>query len=469
MAACFDNSIGFDFTESAPAVQHQYICATEIDCSQGGGGGVGGGGDKDSDYAEDGQLTGTGGALFFSVYNLPDGKYDIGISGDGEWSGGQTFTVSSAGGSASLYGHGGVSFSDVQVSGGQVDVQAMAGLAIAYLSGVSFYGPKSPPLCPTPDSYPTITWSGHATSRSGAQDISRREIWSVRGGDGAEIISTDQNAAVGFVNFSGESDCYVTSAESVDKMLMLEDPLCFSCTSAYMVFWDRGTKTKGSTVNLALHVSNSPNNKTGYSQSRQQAYVAGSTTVNFVTSSKIAVVDCATPGSTLINFGTGYSFSKCVFADNADKLVISSGGSSPSLYYFNPADQTLSSSSLSIGAVSGELFYIADLGVVVLTAGANTYVIDPSNDSIVANLGNLGSSSCPGGARGVCYNSCNGLLYIAYSSCDTSYIKEFDPANSYSLSTTVSVGQVAVDHLYYDPFSNLVYEQRNAASAIHTY
>ncbi len=135
---CYDNSsFGFDLTEAAAPSAPVYLCdSTEVDLPMGG----------DQEYADDGTWKSSGGALYFSVDNLPPGTYDITITGDGYGSGGQYLTVSSDGNSATsdLY-HDSTTITDFVVTEGEpLNVTVMAAYAIAYASGISFYGPKSP-------------------------------------------------------------------------------------------------------------------------------------------------------------------------------------------------------------------------------------------------------------------------------------------------------------------------------------
>jgi len=132
----------------------------------------------------------------------------------------------------------------------------------------------------------------------------------------------------------------------------------------------------------------------------------------------ISIVDCE--GQTEIStptFGTtiGAGFGDCVFADSADKLVIEnwSGSGSFPFWYYDPK-AGLSASSLTIGGAAGnEIYYVDELGVVILLVGANVYIINPITDQVVKNLGNLNPNGTDAGIPyGVCYNSCSGLLYI---------------------------------------------------------
>ena len=146
LAQSYDNSFSFDLTRAGAPVGPVYLPdSTEIDCPVDSGGGDGrtfDGDDKTPPGGGDGQSwIDTGGALSFSVYNLPPGTYDISISGGGEYSGAMTYAVSSG---DNTYSGDGTTFELVVTEGEPLNVTATAGYAIAYLSNISFYGPKGP-------------------------------------------------------------------------------------------------------------------------------------------------------------------------------------------------------------------------------------------------------------------------------------------------------------------------------------
>src|SRR6266568_4905174 len=141
VAASYNNSFGFDFTAAADPVQPAYLDdGTEIDVSPLG----------DREFSADGVWMGTGGELDFTILNLPSGKYDIAVGGDGPYSGGMSFQVSCGANSyTSDYSHDGLFISDFEVTAGEpLHVVGVAGYAIAYIGGIGLYGPK---MCDPPN------------------------------------------------------------------------------------------------------------------------------------------------------------------------------------------------------------------------------------------------------------------------------------------------------------------------------
>ena len=452
MAASVNNSFGFDF--SADPVPSAYLDDdTEIYVSPLG---------PDREFANDGTWIGTGGALDFTLNNLPNGKYDITLYGHGPGAADAMYFEVNGYTSDANFNGGAIVLSDFQITGGQLSVRAVSTYAIAYMQTIGLYGPKT---CTGPDSYPTITWSSH-TPRYSAQDPVNRTIWYFSLSDGAEIVSTDSNGAVDFVDMSvdASSDEYLVAAPTVGQMLLLKqsnnnDP------TAHLSFWDTTTHTRLNSVNLGVSVDASPGYRLGYSQGRKEAYVVGFT--GNPHTAKIDVVDCNSQYSqttTTYSFGTSVAFDRCVFAENAARLIVGNGtgsGSSP-FWYFNPASPgSLTASALTIGNATGRLFYIANLGVVVLQAGGHLYVINPVNDSAV-DLGSLNTHDL----TAACYNDCSGLLYVAHTASGTQGVDAYDPSSSYAKST---VSSDRVDSLFFDPISNLVYGQLVNTRQVNTY
>jgi len=137
-AQCYDNSFGWDLSETGD-LSPIYVCSTELDINGAGG-----------DYDEYGTMYNNGGAIEFTVDNLPPGTYDIAVSGDGYASHGQYLMLGSGSSTnvSDLY-HGGTTTTDFVVTEGEpLHVRIEAAYAIAYVSSISFYGPKSPPEPP---------------------------------------------------------------------------------------------------------------------------------------------------------------------------------------------------------------------------------------------------------------------------------------------------------------------------------
>jgi hypothetical protein len=323
-------------------------------------------------------------------------------------------------------------------------------------------------LCATPSSHPTITWSSSDSNRDGAQDT-RRNIWSLRSVTtaGAEIISMDSNEATDFINMSAQqlSDMYLYSAPTLNKMLHLWG--ANNQAYGHLTFWDMGSRNNlGSIIVTTYNSEGASTHRLGYSQARKKAYIPGVSSGN----SSISVINCETQAeeTPVIAFDSNKDFGYCVFADNADKLVIGhwSGSGSFPVWYYTPGSG-LSESSLTIGQVRGasaaEIFYVNELGIIIVTvttgpSAQSVYVIDPSTDTptttpVHFDIGDLGTP------LGACYNSCSGLLYIAAeASGGAHYIYKFDPSNNYNLVETITATH-DIGHLYFDPLSNLVYGQ----------
>jgi len=427
-----------------------------------------------SDNLFNGFLDSSGGDDFQIYVDLPAGTYDLYLYNHSGYS--TTFTLSldgsqiDSGSTSSTFVH----FSGITLnSPGTLTINCSSS-AEPVCNGLQISSSFS--SCPTPSSHPTITWSGHSSTREGAHDTANRAIWCLHHNDGAEVVSTDSNSAIGFVDTSSEaaSDQYFYSASTVGKMLLLA---CASTeNTSRLTFWDASSYTKlGSRLGTIVNVDLDPRHKLGYSKARKTAYVAGFNGAPATATAALSIVDCdgqtVTANPTFTGIGAGFGY--CVFAENADKLIIENwtgSGSSP-FWYYSPGSGTLSGSSCVSGlAAIAYTFYVDELGVIVMKIGTSVYVIDPTTDSVVANLGNLGDSGSSGTPVGVCYNTCSGLLYIAVVVGTDSYVKKFNPASSYShVGTDAESLSPNFSHLYFDPYSNLVYSQFSGASQINTY
>jgi len=348
-------------------------------------------------------------------------------------------------------------------------------------------------FCPSASPPSPMDWSSDVPYHpgsigTGAQDPVNRTIWCYcfgAGVRGARIASTSANSLVqlpgGWVDWStegGEGDLhYAPNLNNLNqtKMLYLAQACC-SFPNATLWYFVSQTGTGN---HLPLPIGTRTVNSVGFSAAANTAYIPGWDSVS--SASAIISVNCGLANPpvqvTGIQRFTGVpqlAFGSCVFADNVNKLIIANWTPDNSFpfWYYDPLNPTVLRQSTSVSGQassveSPEVFYVDELGVVIMyidkpDTSHSLVVIDPKSDHLVHELAfSAFGNPFP---RGVCFNRCSQVLYVSTGN----YIYKFDPSNNYQQIGDPITAGYNLGHLYYDQASNLVYgQERSGGYTVH--
>jgi hypothetical protein len=311
------------------------------------------------------------------------------------------------------------------------------------------------PLCPVVSSHPTISIG--VDNRQGVSHPLTRTVWTSDGGI-LKVISTASNTLIQSIDLSVALFNTELIYDTVNDQIVATDQ------RGHLIFINPYTYAVSGVVLPGGNGPGSPPRNGFCFDSINGFAVIVTPSINL----NITVVNCLTQ-ATLYTHSFGTTGGVADYNPLIAKVMIGRGVNDPHPYwFFDTLTHALTVSTLNLSA--SRFRYIPELQVLVVqtydlsTSPTAVYIVDAATDTIITQVLKASDNTSVTFNMLYCaYDSCSGLLYLGG---DTSNLWTINPNNSWK-ATRVSID--AVDGIWFDPYSNLIYGAGPATNAIKTY